>query len=99
MATITPTYTGETRPVGNNLLITGSFTGNTSDSHMVLVPSTAYVFSFNVATPTEDAATPFVLLNAQTGETAETAGSFGSVRVKTSGTGVYTFTAIVGGIT
>ena len=92
MATLTTTI-NTVSPVGEHVVLTGSFGGSTSDADIVLVPTSGYVHSCSIATPTEDAATPFCVLNAATGGTATN----GSVQVKTSGTGTYTFTARVHG--
>ena len=79
-------------PVGEHAVMTGSFTGEQDDSHLVLVPSTGYVFSCSISTPAEDAATPQVVLNTSTGGTSTN----GSVRVSTTAdSGTYTFTAHV----
>ena len=77
-------------PAGENAIMTGSFTGEQDDSHIVLVPETGYVYSCSISTPAEDAATPQVVLNTSTGGTATN----GSVRVSTTAdSGTYTFTA------
>ena len=90
MAAITPTI-NTIDPVGEALLVTGSFTGEQDDSHIVIVPSTGYIHSCHVATPAEDAATPQVVLNTITGGTATN----GAVRVSTTAdSGTYTFSAL-----
>ena len=91
MAALTTTITSFA-PVGDHVVITGSFTGEQDDSHIELVPSTGYVYACSISTPTEDAATPQVVLNTSTGGTSTN----GSVRVSTTAdSGTYTFTAHV----
>ena len=95
MAAITPTIQ-TVDPVGEHLVITGSFTGETDDSHIALVPTTGYVLGCTITTPAEDAATPQCVLNATTGGTATN----GTIRVSTTAdSGTYTFIAhVVGAI-
>ena len=81
-------------PAGEHAIMTGSFTGEQDDSHIVLVPETGYVYSCSISTPAEDAATPQVVLNTSTGGTSTN----GSVRVSTTAdSGTYTFIAHVQG--
>jgi len=95
MAALTTTITSFA-PVGEHVVLTGSFTGEQDDSHLVLATTTGVVFSCNIATPVEDATTAQVILNATTGGAVDTTN--GSVRVSTaSDTGTYTFTAHIAG--
>jgi hypothetical protein len=95
MAAITPTLNA-VESAGSTTLLTGSFTGVAADSHIALVPSTGHVQSFVASSPSEDATTVKVILNAITGGAVNTTN--GSVRVETVGTNVYTFAAHVTGL-
>ena len=89
MAALTTTISSFA-PVGEHVVLTGYFTGDDSDSHIVLAPTTATVLACHVASPVEDATTTQVVINATTGGAA----TAGSVQVETaSDTGTYTFTA------
>jgi len=93
MAAITPTIQ-TVDPVGEHVVITGSFTGEQDDSHITLVPTTGYVLGCTITTPLEDAATPQCVLNATTGGTATN----GTIQVSTTAdSGTYTFIAHVVG--
>ena len=91
MAELTTTITSFA-PVGEHVVLTGSFTAEADDSHIVLAPTTGTVLACSVSTPAEDAATPQVVLNTSTGGTSTN----GSVRVSTTAdSGTYTFIAHV----
>lgn len=89
MAALTTTITSFA-PVGEHVVLTGSFTAEADDSHIVLAPTTGTVLACSVSTPAEDAATPLVGLNLTTGGGAAN----GSVQVSTtSDSGTCTFIA------
>jgi hypothetical protein len=90
MAAITPTL-DTINPVGDHTVVTGKFTGVVAASHIVLVPTTGSVLSFSVSTPTKEATTPLVILNATTSGAVDT--TQGSVSISPLTTGSYTFTA------
>ena len=96
MATITPTL-DTINPVGDHTVVTGKFTGVAAASHIALVPTTGSVLSFSISTPTAEATTPLVVLNAATGGAVNT--TQGSVGLEPLATSSYTFTAhVIGAI-
>ena len=96
MGAITPTL-DTINPVGDHTVVTGKYTGVVADSHIALVPPTGSVLAFSVSTPTKEATSPLVILNAITGGAVDT--PQGSVRIEPLTTGSYTFTAhVVGAI-
>jgi hypothetical protein len=94
MAAITPTL-DTINPVGDHTVVTGKFTGVVAESHIELVPTTGSVLSFSISTPTKEATTPFVILNATTSGDVDT--TQGSVRIFPLTTNSYSFTAHVQG--
>tara|TARA_R110000851_G_scaffold89716_1_gene195708 strand:+ start:164 stop:454 length:291 start_codon:yes stop_codon:yes gene_type:complete len=90
MATITPTL-DTINPVGDHTVVTGKFTGVAEASTIALVPTTGSVLSFSISTPTKEATTPLVILNAIAGGAVDT--TQGSVSIEPLTTGSYTFTA------
>ena len=93
MAELTTTITSFA-PVGEHVVLTGSFTGEQDPSHIVLCPTTGTVLSCNIATPVEDVTTAQCKINYSSASTAAS----GSVAVSTaSDTGTYHFTAHIAG--
>ena len=92
MAELTTTITSFA-PVGDHVVITGSFTGEQDNSHIVLAPSTGTVLSCNISAPAEDAVV-LTKLNFNSG-----AGVLnGSVMVSTTAdSGTYSFVAHIAG--